>query len=122
MNSSSSGTYPLTQRFNHSHNHNPNHRPHPSHHPAIQHLPQIVPGGRHPPATAAEKKLSERLAKLQQEKERLERELEERQRKKRDGLRTWDVRERESRTEGVRGAVVERSVRVLDEGDGGAAF
>ena len=57
------------------------------------------------------------------EKERLERELEEKMVRKREGLRGWDKAERESRREELKGSLASGAVRALEEGmDGGAAF
>src|SRR5207248_156531 len=104
---STSRTYPLTQRF--------------SHH--LSSMPTIVPGGKLLPS-GMDKSVADRLSKLQIEREKLEKELEEKQAKKRAGLREWERLERESAREGLKNELAEKQGRVMaGEGDsGGAAF
>ena len=82
-----------------------------------------MPGGRLPPSSV-DKKVAEKLAKLTQEKERLEQELDRKLEKKRAGLRTWDRLERESARDGLKSELAEQQVREMvgEGGMGGAAF
>ncbi|KAI9837620.1 MAG: hypothetical protein M1837_002954 [Sclerophora amabilis] len=102
-----SKTYPLTQRFSRQ----------------LSDLPSIVPGGKLAPS-GMDKSIGERLAKLQQEQEKLQKELAEKEEKKRKGLRTWDRLERESARDGLKSELAEQQVRMMagEGGLGGAAF
>ncbi|KAI9759393.1 MAG: hypothetical protein M4579_002382 [Chaenotheca gracillima] len=102
-----SRTYPLTQRF--------------SRH--LSDLPSIVPGGKLAPS-GMDKPIAERLAKLQQEQEKLQKELAEKEEKKRKGLRNWDRMERESARDGLKSELAEQQVKMMagEGGLGGAAF
>ncbi len=107
-NNSSSTTYPRTQRFNTNH---------------LASVPAIVPGGEALPSTldpAARK----RLAELEEQKKKLQDQIEEKQREKRRGLREWDSKERESRRDGLRSELAEEALEAMSgEGAGtGTAF
>jgi len=128
QNSSSSATYPRTQRFA------PNGAPIPSEprgddprsaaprksvNPHLADLPQIIEGGQKAPDLYDRS----RLEKLEEEAERIRRVIEEKQAKKRKGLREWERLERESQAASFRAELAEESVRALaGETDGGAAF
>ena len=106
-NNSSSTTYPRTQRFN------------PTNHLAS--LPAIVPGGKLLPSMdpTADKK----LAQLEEESKRLREAIEEKQKVKRQMLRDWESKERESRRDGLRSELAEAQLEQLSgEQIGGAAF
>ncbi|KAI9671134.1 MAG: hypothetical protein M1817_003641 [Caeruleum heppii] len=104
---SSSRTYPLTQRF--------------AHH--LRDLPSVIPGGKLLPS-GVPANVAEKLAKLEQDKKRLEQELMEKEEKLRGGLRTWERLERESARDGLRSELAEGQVGILsgESGMGGAAF
>ena len=105
-NNSSSTTYPRTQRFNH-----------------LASSPTIKEGGENLPSLidpAAKK----RLAELEEGRKKLMDQIEEKQREKRKHLREWDVRERESRRDGLRSELAEEALEAMS-GDGpgtGTAF
>ena len=107
-NNSSSTTYPRTQRFNTNH---------------LASVPAIIPGGEALPTTidpAARK----RLAELEEQKKKLQDQIDEKQREKRRSLREWDSKERESRRDGLRSELAEEALEAMNgEGAGtGTAF
>ena len=107
-NNSSSTTYPRTQRFNTNH---------------LASVPAIIPGGEALPSTldpAARK----RLAELEEQKKKLQDQIDEKQREKRRSLREWDSKERESRRDGLRSELAEEALEAMNgEGAGtGTAF
>lgn len=86
-------------------------------------MPAIVPGGEALPSTldpAARK----RLAELEEQKKKLQDQIDEKQREKRRGLREWDSKERESRRDGLRSELAEEALETMSgEGAGtGNAF
>ncbi|KAI9861006.1 MAG: hypothetical protein M1824_002772 [Vezdaea acicularis] len=97
-NNSTSTTYPRTQRFN---NHTAG-------------MPQIVAGGKLLPAY----EISDKLAKLEADKKRLEEALAEKEAKKRAAIREWDRLERESAREGYKTELADKHVKAL-AGEGG---
>ncbi|KAI9863831.1 MAG: hypothetical protein M1813_003483 [Trichoglossum hirsutum] len=107
---STSTTYPRTQRFN----------------PHLSALPSIVPGGKlfPPNSSGGDPAISERLSKLQQEQQKIEKELAEKLEKKRKSVRQWERLDRESAREGLKGELAEKQVRMMagEGGLGGAAF
>ncbi|KAK4937901.1 hypothetical protein LTR10_021542 [Elasticomyces elasticus] len=110
-NSSSSGTYPRTQRFN----------------TVQQHLAtneKIVPGGKLLPSGLPPDQ-EKRIKILEAESERMRSEIAEKQKNKREILNEWDVRERESERESLRSELAEAHLQQLMEGEDGigrAAF
>ncbi|KAI9782212.1 MAG: hypothetical protein M1839_005326 [Geoglossum umbratile] len=107
---STSTTYPRTQRFN----------------PHLSGLPTIAHGGKLFPAHSGggDPAIAERLTKLQQEQQKIERELAEKLDKKRKSVRQWEKLDRESAREGLKGELAEKQVRMMagEGGLGGAAF
>lgn len=82
-------------------------------------LPQITEGGQKLPELYDRS----RAERLEDEAERLRRVIEEKQARKRKGLREWERLERESEQAAFRAALADESVRTLaGEVDGGAAF
>ncbi|KAI1629031.1 hypothetical protein EDD37DRAFT_615869 [Exophiala viscosa] len=110
-NSSSSGTYPRTQRFN----------------TLQQHLAtneKIVPGGKLLPSGLPPDQ-EKRIKMLEAESERMRTEIADKQKNKREILNEWDVRERESERESLRSELAEAHLQQLMEGEDGigrAAF
>lgn len=88
-------------------------------HPALADLPKIVDGG-----VRAESVVDRsRAEKLEEEAERLRKVIEEKQARKRRGLREWERLGRESEVAGLRSELAEASVSTLaGEVDLGAAF
>lgn len=86
-------------------------------------LPSVVAGGKALPS-GVDKNVTERLAKLQQEQQRLEQELAEKMEKKRTGLRQWDRMERDNERNGLKSELAEQQVRALsgEGGMGGSSF
>ncbi|KAF6219834.1 hypothetical protein HO133_003659 [Letharia lupina] len=107
-NNSSSTTYPRTQRFNTNH---------------LASVPAIVPGGEALPS-ALDPAARKRLAELEEQKKKLQDQIDEKQREKRRGLREWDSKERESRRDGLRSELAEEALEAMSgEGAGtGTAF
>ncbi|KAI9814516.1 MAG: hypothetical protein M1826_002189 [Phylliscum demangeonii] len=93
---STSRTYPLTKHFGRY----------------LSGGPSVVPGGRMYPS-AIERSVSERLAKLDVERRKLEAELADRQERKRAGLRRWENMERETARDGLRTELAEQHVRAM---------
>ncbi|EXJ67610.1 uncharacterized protein A1O5_08956 [Cladophialophora psammophila CBS 110553] len=110
-NSSTSMTYPRTQRFN----------------TVQQHLAtneKIVTGGKLLP-TGVPPDQEKRIKMLEAEAERMRTEISEKQKLKREVLNEWDVRERESEREALRSDLAEQHLQQLMEGEDGigrAAF
>ena len=107
-NNSSSTTYPRTQRFNTNH---------------LASVPALVPGGEALPS-ALDPATRKRLAELEEQKKKLQDQIDEKQREKRRGLREWDSKERESRRDGLRSELAEEALEAMSgEGAGtGTAF
>ncbi|KAI9815689.1 MAG: hypothetical protein M1827_002085 [Pycnora praestabilis] len=104
---SSSTTYPRSQRF-------------ASHH--LSSLPSILPDGELLPS-GIDPKVSERLAKLEEEKKKIEAVLAEKLEQKRAGLRTWERLERESARESLKSELAEQQMKKMTgEEYGSAAF
>ncbi|WEW56318.1 hypothetical protein PRK78_001761 [Emydomyces testavorans] len=105
--SSSSATYPRTQRFT-------NH---------LSGLPSIVPGGK-PLPSSLDPSFEKRISQLEADKERLLEVIAEKQKAKRGSLREWDKLTRESATGALRSELAEGHLQRMAEGDdiGGAAF
>ena len=101
---STSTTYPRTQRF----------RDH------LADLPATVPGGQKAPELIDKSK----IAKLEEEARKLRELIEAKQAKKRQGIREWEVLEREGNNATLRADLAEQQLRSLNgEGEvGGAAF
>lgn len=87
--------------------------------PHLADLPRVVEGGQKAP----EPYDRGRIEKLEEEAEKLRRSIEEKQARKRKGLREWEKLEHESEGAGFRAQLADESVRALaGESDGGAAF
>ncbi|KAF2765317.1 hypothetical protein EJ03DRAFT_242946, partial [Teratosphaeria nubilosa] len=78
-------------------------------HPALADLPALKPGGEALPHLYDTSKLS----KLELEAETLRRQIEEREQKKREGLRVWGKLQREVEVAGLRSELAEGSLREL---------
>ena len=91
----------------------------PAVHPALSDLPKIVDGGQ-----KAEPLIdTAKLAKLQEEAEKLRRQIDEREQKKRKSMREWDRLSREVEVAALRSELAEQSVRELNgEAESQAAF
>lgn len=61
-----------------------------------------------------------RIKVLEEAAEKMQEEIEERQKSKREALREWDGRSRESDREGLRSELAERHLEKLTEGEDGA--
>lgn len=96
----------------------------PRPHPAMANMQQIVPGGKlDPTASGIPNDIASRLKRKEEEAEMLREELNKKQEKLRDGLKSWDKLSRDSATMALRTELSERHVRMLaGEGVGGAAF
>nr|POF17704.1 hypothetical protein CFP56_13116 [Quercus suber] len=91
----------------------------PQVHPAIAELPKVIAGGQKGEPLVD---LS-RLNKLQEEAEKLRKQIEERQARQRKGLREWDRLARDTEVAGLRSELAEQSVRQLNgEAESQAAF
>jgi len=90
-------------------------------HPAIANLPAIIPGG-----VKAEPLVDNtRLNRLQEEAEKLRKQIEEREARKRKGLREWERMSREVEVAGLRSELAAAAVRSLEmdgQGEAEAAF
>ena len=117
-NNSSSTTYPRTQRFN---NPTPSATNTASVH--LNSLEQVVPGGKLLPSGLTPEQ-ERKLKTLEAEAERIRKELEEKQKVKREAVNEWEVRERESSTAELRATLAEEGLRSLDDDGAGdvAAF
>lgn len=106
-NNSSSTTYPRTQRFSTT-----NH---------LASLPAIIPGGKAFPH--ADPASAKKINQLEGDAEKLRKTIDEKQKTKREVLREWETRERESRREGLRSELAEAQLEGLSgEVIGGTAF
>lgn len=82
-------------------------------------LPQIVDGGVRAPDLYDRA----RLEKLEEETDKIRKLIEEKQTRKRKGLREWERLERESEAAGFRASLADESVRALEgEGEMETAF
>ena len=86
-------------------------------------MPSIVPAGKAAPSgldPAAER----RLQQLEEDKKKLEDMIAEKQRIKRQSLRDWETKERESARDGLRSELAEQSLEKMGMGESntGAAF
>ncbi|KAF2717819.1 hypothetical protein K431DRAFT_232353, partial [Polychaeton citri CBS 116435] len=88
-------------------------------HPALQDLPKIIEGGQKlEPLTDRT-----RLGKLEEESERLRRQIEDKEIRKRKAVKEWDRLQREAETAALRSELAENSVRKLTgEEESMAAF
>ena len=86
-------------------------------------MPAIIPGGEALPS-ALDPAAKKRLAELEEQKRKLQDQIDEKQREKRKGLREWDSKERESRRDGLRSELAEEALEAMSgEGVGtGTAF
>ena len=86
-------------------------------------MPAIVPGGEVLPS-ALDPAARKRLVELEEQKKKLQDQIDEKQREKRRGLREWDSKERDSRRDGLRSELAEEALEVMSgEGTGtGTAF
>lgn len=88
-------------------------------HPAVANLPQIVDGGQKAEPIVD----TTRLTKLQEEAEKLRKVIEEKEARKRKGLRDWERMSREVEVAGLRSELADQAVRELNgEAEGQAAF
>lgn len=89
-------------------------------------LERIVPGGRHTPgANGLSVDQERRMRQLEEDADRIRAEIAEKQKTKREALREWDVRERDSEIAGLRSQLADEHLRALGEEDVGmvgAAF
>lgn len=91
----------------------------PAVHPAMSNLPKVIEGGQSADALVDDT----RLRKLQEESERLRRQIEEKEQKKRKSLREWDRMSREVEVASLRSELAEQSLRELNgEAESQAAF
>ncbi|KAK5155466.1 hypothetical protein LTS14_005727 [Recurvomyces mirabilis] len=91
----------------------------PGIHPSLSDLPAIIPGGQKADPLVD----LTRLQKLQDEAEKLRRDIEVKEERKRRNLRDWERMGREVEVAGLRSELAERAVRELDgEGEGEVAF
>ena len=91
----------------------------PGIHPALADLAKPIEGGEKLPPIIDRS----RLDKLQEEAEKLRRQIEEKETRKRKGLREWDRLSREVEVAGLRTQLAEESLRKLSgEVEGAAAF
>ncbi|KAL9131732.1 MAG: hypothetical protein Q9217_000407 [Psora testacea] len=95
-NNSTSTTYPRTQRFATNH---------------LASLPTIVPGGK--PLPSADPAAAKKISQLEEDAEKLRKQIEEKQKEKRAELMEWSTRERESRREGLRSELAEAQLEGL---------
>lgn len=88
-------------------------------HPAIAELPKVIEGGqRAEPAVDRSK-----LKKLEEDAERLRRQVEEKETRNRKSMRDWDRGQREMEIAGLRSELAEEALRALNgEAEGQAAF
>ncbi|KEF52413.1 uncharacterized protein A1O9_11654 [Exophiala aquamarina CBS 119918] len=110
-NSSSSTTYPRTQRFNSVQQH-------------LATTEKIIPGGKLLPSGLPPDQ-DKRIKILEAEAERMRKEILEKQRIKREVMNEWETRERESDRERLRSELADAHLQQLvesDDGIGRAAF
>ena len=88
-------------------------------HPALLDLPKIIEGG-----VKAEPLVDRtKLDRLEDEAERLRRQIDEKEARKRKSLREWDRLQRESEVAGLRSELAEQALRELNgEAESQAAF
>ena len=86
-------------------------------------MPAIIPGGE-ALLTTLDPAARKRLAELEEQKKKLQDQIDEKQREKRKNLREWDSKERESRRDGLRSELAEEALEAMNgEGAGtGTAF
>lgn len=86
-------------------------------------MPAIIPGGEALPS-ASDPAARKRLAELEEQKKKLQDQIDEKQREKRRSLREWQSKERESRRDGLRSELAEEALESMSgEGAGtGNAF
>lgn len=82
-------------------------------------MPAIVPGGEALPS-ALDPAAKKRLAELEEQKRKLQDQIDEKQKEKRRGLREWESKERESRRDGLRSELAEEALEAMS-GEGGGA-
>lgn len=82
-------------------------------------MEKIIPGGKLAP-TGMGPEQEKRIKQLEEAAEKMREEIEEKQKSKREALRDWDVRSRESEREGLRSELAERHLEKLTEGEDGA--
>lgn len=88
-------------------------------HPALQDLPKIVEGGVKSEPIVDRSKLD----RLEDEAERLRKQIDEKEARKRKGLREWDRLQRESEVAGLKSELAEQALRQLNgEAESQAAF
>ena len=89
-------------------------------------LERVVPGGRKTPGSSGMTADQERKVKqLEDDAERIRSDMTEKQKSKREALREWEVRERESEVAGLKSQLADDHLRTLGEEDSvmmGAAF
>lgn len=115
--SSSSTTYPRTQRFNVP-------APTSTAQTHLATLEKIIPGGKKLPSGLPTEQ-ERRMKLLEAEAEKMREAIKEKQKLKRESLTDWEVRERESEREALRSELAEGALNKLLEGDeglSGAAF
>lgn len=88
-------------------------------HPAIAELPKVVEGGQRAEPVVDRSKIK----KLEEDAERLRRELADRETRNRKSTRDWDRGQREMEIAGLRSELAEEALRSLNgESEGQAAF
>ncbi|KAI5367696.1 putative PSP, proline-rich [Septoria linicola] len=88
-------------------------------HPAIAELPKVVEGGQRAEPVVDRSKLK----KLEEEADKLRRQLEEKETRNRRSMKDWDRGQREMEVAGLRSELAEQALRTLNgESEGQAAF
>lgn len=89
-------------------------------------LERIVPGGKkYPGYSGLSTDQEKRMKQLEEDAERMRIEISEKQRVKREALREWENRERETEVAGLKSELADEHLRALAEEDSvmvGAAF
>lgn len=89
-------------------------------------LERVVPGGKkYPGLSGLSTEQEKRMRQLEEDAERMRGEILEKQRTKREALREWENRERESEVAGLKSELADEHLRSLAEEDSamvGAAF
>lgn len=82
-------------------------------------LERIIPGGKRTPGLTSGMNPTQeaKLRQLEEDAERIRADVLEKQKVKREALREWEVRERESQIAGLRSELAEESLRALEQGD-----
>lgn len=82
-------------------------------------LERIVPGGRRTPGLTSGMNPTQeaKMKQLEDDAERIRADIVEKQKSKRETLREWDVRERESSIAALKSDLAEESLRTLEQGD-----